>query len=980
MKFGVPWNVRGVRADARDTARKAARRSGMSVGEWLNAAIVERAADDGVLPEDYDDEPRGRSPRADNEREFDAINARLTESVERIDRRLDGLINQFRAPPEYRPSGPEAYAPRRSPSPPMAPQWAPPPPMGWAPAAQWAPPPAQDDWSRGIDAAVAEISARQRALDTDPEAPPAPARLPYAPRDIQAPPMAWAPPPPPPDFSVLEHQLRQITEQIQSLNRPQEIEQGLVGLRRDLADIGHTLTEAMPRRAIDALENEMRRLTGILEQSRQAGAETGTIGEMARGLLEIRETLRGLTPAENLAGFQDMIAALAHKIDAMSQAGTDPAALHQLESAIDSLRGVVSHVASNETLANLADEVRGLSHKIEQIAASASDRLLGPELESQLRAFTEQLQRQGESAAFGQLQERIASLSAKLDASDARLTHLGTIERELRDLVAHLEELRSGQGGAAASKAVPAVDAIQRDLSRTRDSVEAVHETVGDVVDRLAMIESEMREAEPAPAAPASPPRVAPKLAAPVQAPEPAPARPAKAAPPVAHPRRPIDPNLPPDYPLEPGTGAPQARLVGTAAERIAASEAALNGVKPAAGQPSNFIAAARRAAQAAATPPADTPPGNEKAPAPTRGSLSQRMRRLLGGAAVILILVAGYKAAVKVMDPVGLTGIVLPLATLPITAEQTAQLEADDEEDEPAIEAPATRPAQVTPGNAASWLAATGIGEVNVTGAIPPAMAAIAPAAPAPASFELPPHPLEKMPPSAKLPAGLRNALSAGDPVAAYEAAMRNIEGRGMPVSLDDAARWMQVAAKAGLVPAQFRLGSFYEKGQGVKKNLDAARQLYVAAAERGSAKAMHNLAVLYAEGVGGKPDYAGAVGWFRKAAQHGVADSQYNLGILYARGIGVEQNLPESYKWFALAADQGDKDAAKKRDDVGTRLDQGALTTARLAVKAFIAQPQPDGATVVKLPEHGWGEPAQAVRPKKPAPASTPLKIKPT
>ena len=84
-----------------------------------------------------------------------------------------------------------------------------------------------------------------------------------------------------------------------------------------------------------------------------------------------------------------------------------------------------------------------------------------------------------------------------------------------------------------------------------------------------------------------------------------------------------------------------------------------------------------------------------------------------------------------------------------------------------------------------------------------------------------------------------------------------------------------------------------------------------------------MHNLAVLYAEGIDGKPDYKTAAQWFRKAAEHGVADSQYNLGILYARGIGVEQNLAESYKWFALAAAQGDQDAAKKRDDVGARLD---------------------------------------------------------
>lgn len=50
MKFGVPWNIKGVRPEVRDSARQAARRSGMSVGEWLNHVIAEQATDD----EDYD--------------------------------------------------------------------------------------------------------------------------------------------------------------------------------------------------------------------------------------------------------------------------------------------------------------------------------------------------------------------------------------------------------------------------------------------------------------------------------------------------------------------------------------------------------------------------------------------------------------------------------------------------------------------------------------------------------------------------------------------------------------------------------------------------------------------------------------------------------------------------------------------------------------------------------------------------------------
>ena len=207
----------------------------------------------------------------------------------------------------------------------------------------------------------------------------------------------------------------------------------------------------------------------------------------------------------------------------------------------------------------------------------------------------------------------------------------------------------------------------------------------------------------------------------------------------------------------------------------------------------------------------------------------------------------------------------------------------------------------------------------------------------------------------------------------------MRYAEGRGVPVSFPDAVRWLEQAAKEGLAPAQYRLGSLYEKGQGVKKDLDAARRLYTAAAEKGNAKAMHNLAVLYAEGLDGKSDYRAASQWFRKAADRGVPDSQFNLGILYARGIGVEQNLAESFKWFALAAQQGDQDAGKKRDDVAGRLDAQALVAARLAAQTWTPDPQPDEAVVVNAPAGGWDRPTTMARPKVKPPVGMPRKLGP-
>ena len=64
----------------------------------------------------------------------------------------------------------------------------------------------------------------------------------------------------------------------------------------------------------------------------------------------------------------------------------------------------------------------------------------------------------------------------------------------------------------------------------------------------------------------------------------------------------------------------------------------------------------------------------------------------------------------------------------------------------------------------------------------------------------------------------------------------------------------------------------------------------------------------------------------------------------------------MAEAYKWFALAAAQGDKEAAKKRDEIASHLDEAALAAAEQAVASFVAEPQPEDAAIVREPPGGW------------------------
>ena len=156
MKFGVPWNVKGVRPEVRDSARQAARRSGMSVGEWLNHVIAERAT---TAPEEHDDDFDERDSLHDAR---DVERERLTERIDRLDQRLGQILAKEPPAPAREiiyHADPRAFTPPY-PAPGYAPQ----------PASSYAPPP-QNGWHNSIEQAVAEISARAESLDA-PVAPP----------------------------------------------------------------------------------------------------------------------------------------------------------------------------------------------------------------------------------------------------------------------------------------------------------------------------------------------------------------------------------------------------------------------------------------------------------------------------------------------------------------------------------------------------------------------------------------------------------------------------------------------------------------------------------------------------------------------------------------------------------------------------------------------------------------------------------------
>lgn len=125
-----------------------------------------------------------------------------------------------------------------------------------------------------------------------------------------------------------------------------------------------------------------------------------------------------------------------------------------------------------------------------------------------------------------------------------------------------------------------------------------------------------------------------------------------------------------------------------------------------------------------------------------------------------------------------------------------------------------------------------------------------------------------------------------------------------------DAVAAW-RPAAEAGQADGQYALGLAYVSGNGVPEDLQQALRWLRLAAAQDQPEAMSMLGMMYDEGSGVAADPKAALEWFRKAAELGERNGQYQLGRLYRYGRGVERDTAQALRWLRASAEQGNANA---------------------------------------------------------------------
>jgi localization factor PodJL len=991
MKPGIPWSVKGIDGKAREVAKDAARAEGMTLGEWLNHKILESAQEDAELKSratrtkassSVSRRPGKRAPKAAARTAPEAASEAIAGTFEDKFDELFERIASLQASPAT-----------TTPAPAMQPQ---------SSTSTIAMEKLLDRLESGerhtrenldhlndkverIGGRVEELADRQpdiKARDL-----PGFSALEGAVRNIVD------------HIEKSETQTRETMNSLQSRladisgkvegagadtassGLVKDLEQRMAHLAQQVEKVSGSADDTQLKQIFEARIRELaeridtvRHSAEAMGQKAQATAskaaeeQTRAIEQRLSTLVEQAEKKlsEAGTSDRGLSEIQTEIAQLHNRFEEIRQQAASDQEVQALRTALENLSSRVEDSPAQEPIAQIEQRIAELTQQLQQV--SQTD--LGP-LEQRISALDSQLATAASQPAQpdAALAEQIGNLESRLSATEQQLGSLGTIENSIQQLFASLEQSQAetrqlissataGQGAGSADGSEPAesgeLKALQDGLAavranaeaadqRTQETLEAVHETLAQIITKLAEIDTGGKAAATGQtgtddlaataAAAAAALGVQPAVGQAQQASGPEPETAAQAA-------QSADPSV--DFspfedsstaaagmefqPATPGAHA-AADAPGTSFSAAGGDDwlsvvrAHMNqnhggapdiggtgGADAAAGRV-DFIAAARRAASSAS--PASPAGATLSATAgfsdltPPEPDETQQSRLMS------LLSRKSSKPSGKKGQPQpdqGSSRKRLVLAALVLLAAVSAYsvnsgMFAEQPVKQSSLEVPAaTQPAQPVQ-SLASTQTSSPAAKVSLPANTPPVELPAASANGGAASLADPittasVATAQSDPVLSQQPSPLGNPLDASP-------AQQASQSEQLPEQIGTQA--LRDAAMSGDSTAQFVVASRYLEGRTVGRDHQAAARWYTRAANGGLAAAQYRIGTLHERGSGVKQDRFEAMSWYAKAAAQGNVKAMHNLAVLAADSTNGKPDMARAAKWFAAAAAHG-------------------------------------------------------------------------
>lgn len=806
-------------------------------------------------------------------------------------------------------------------------------------------------------------------------------------------------------LSELQHRV-EVTEQIASQAHV-EIQEG-IGQR--LTHIGERL-ESVHETSVRTAEQAAKSVVASTQ-----GEFREIEGQVRQLAAQIQDTA-ALDPQteQTLAQLMQQTSSLSQDVQQIKVEAASENDVQSLRTMIDNLSNIVEQQFSSAThdqdFAALEQRLAEVSQRIDQTAASAQQ---SPDMENLERRVHEMDARMAASQADSQSSELLTALGQQIDGLTQRVTesehqHSGilAIEKSIAQLFESVEQTRSSAAEAAEQAAGHIVEqmraegtgsggdpatlaALEQGLQalkasaegadqRNQETLEAVHDTLEKVITRLVALEEAPGVGTHG--AQSHSPGATPDAAAPVNGladlqlppipPMPSPQgfggenvengeEPSWKAAVDAKSAEQLEEIFAEDLPQLPPLGeVPASEPMPAGDEPTLSVPGATAPEKDTATKRNDFIAAARRAAQAAQEG-SDTPADSgafkslrrrrRGAGGETEGNAKNGKRRPLILAAIVLLMI-GAASAYKIVGGKQIASAPAQISTPASTQTEPAEegIPAPEPDALETAAEPEKQSRAVTPGSNA-------IADIQVPAPGDPIAATrtttemekqslVSPASRSPESdavttgsvnrvqnpakddLMVPTDPLlMALPlmksPAPKAPVAQREETEVTPATSLTKAApapavpVTQVTKKPLPnlKNLPPAnvgPLGMRIAAANGDAVAQFLIATAYTDGGAVPQNFRKAAQWYQKSAGRGLAPAQYRLATFYEKGKGVPEDLAAARIWYERAAEKGNRKAMHNLAVIYADGSRGTPDFTKAGTWFRNAADLGLKDS---------------------------------------------------------------------
>ena len=999
MKPGIPWSVKGIDGKAREIAKDAATSQGKTLGQWLNQKILESASEDADLKTRATRKKPSASASARNSRSKTAASSRgksehrSTPDESSIERKLDILVTRLSEMQEREAA---AEAPQHALS-------------AAAPATgEQASSKAMDllldrieqgeqraqDGVRTLGKRVDKIGDRLEELALRPveitaRDVPGFSALEGAVRNIVD------------HIEKSDKQSRDTMGQLQSriveLDGKVETPSHDGGRPEIVADLEARMQELAARVEQTASGGEDLQLKALFEArirelaeridtvrhsaeaiGQQAEATAGRAAEEQANAIEARlaglvehaeQKLQGAGASDaDLAAVHSDISELHSRFDQIQQQTASDQEVQALRSALEMLSSRVDETPGLEPIAQIEQRISDLSLQLQQVTQPADYQPQLGALEERILALDTQMAA-ASPTAIPQITTQMETIEHRLAATEQQLGSLATIENSIQQLFASLEESRaearslvsSGSLAASAEGTEPSAElqALQDGLAavranaetadqRTQATLEAVHETLAQIITKLSEVDSQSNAAGHAVSSAAIDTSAEADeidaLTASVAAS--AAAISAEAQTTAVHPS-PVDETLQNDVanasvqpshadaladapganvtagaaPAAQGQPVSQEARSGTmdwltvvrshmsqnhginsdVAMSMSPQTMAAAGAAGAADGHVDFIAAARQAATSSVDAAGNVPLGA----APTdfggfdpHAGESDPEQHMLSSAVSGQGRSSGKKSASRAGSSrkrLILAAAVLLAAVSAYTSNSGLFNATPGKQSSASAPATPAATSMVEPAKEQKLQPASGGIELPTSG-----RAVEIPAATTPRDrIETDPMTTASVGSADTSDPLLSQAPDTlGNPVSAVPATT-------LPEQIGTAE--LRQAASGGDASAQFIIASRYLEGRKVGRDHDQAAQWYLRAAEGGLAAAQYRIGTLYERGSGVAQDRFQAMSWYAKAADQGNIKAMHNLAVMSADTANGKPDLAHAAKWFGAAAQHG-------------------------------------------------------------------------